>query len=217
MTKKERVKKIYELLSSEYPDAKCSLDFADPWQLLVSAILASQCTDKRVNMVTPALFKRFQTVKDCADADVSEMISYVSSTGLGNSKGKNIVACANQIINNFGGEVPREMDELLSLSGVGRKIANLMRGDVFNLPAIVVDTHCKRLSQRIGLTKNTDTAKIEADLLKIVPPEISSHLCHLFVYHGRAVCSARNPACERCVIKEYCPKKTVSAEKKKSE
>lgn len=207
MTKKQKVCEIYEILKKTYPDAKCSLNFKDPWQLLVSAILASQCTDKRVNEVTPALFERFPTVYDCANADVSEMIEYVKSTGLGNSKGKNIVLCAKKIVSDFDGVVPREMDELTSLAGVGRKIANLMRGDVFGLAAIVADTHCMRLSSRMGLTDSDSQEKIEKDLVKITPPEISSHLCHLFVYHGRSICTARSPKCDSCPIAHICKKR----------
>ena len=206
MTKKERALLIIEALEKAYPDAECSLDFRfDPWQLLVSAILATQCTDKRVNMVTPALFERYKTVYDFAKADENELIGYIRSTGFYNHKAKNIIASAKAIVNEFGGVVPDEIDKLTTLPGVGRKIANLLLGDSFGKPCIVVDTHAKRLSKRMGLTNNTDPTKIEFDLRKIIPPEKGSDFCHRLVWLGREFC-VRNPKCDVCPVNEVCKK-----------
>ena len=206
MTKKERAADIIDALEKYYPDAECSLDYkVDAWQLLVSAILATQCTDKRVNMVTPALFERYKTVYDFAKADENELIGYIKSTGFYNHKAKNIIGAAKMVCDRFHGEVPDEIDLLTELPGVGRKIANLLLGDVFKKPCIVVDTHCKRLSFRMGLTKNTDPTKIEFDLKKIIPPEKGSDLCHRLVMLGREYC-VRNPRCEECPVKECCKK-----------
>ena len=206
MIKKQRVALIIDALKKAYPDAECSLDFRlDPWQLMVSAILATQCTDKRVNMVTPALFDRYKTVWDFAKADENELIGYIRSTGFYNHKAKNIIGAAQMICNNFGGNVPDEIDELTTLPGVGRKIANLLLGDCFAKPCIVVDTHAKRLSKRMGLTLNTDPTKIEFDLRKIIPPEKGSDFCHRLVMLGREYC-IRNPKCDICPIKDVCKK-----------
>lgn len=206
MTKKERFELIREGLEKTYPDADCSLEYTDPWQLLVSAILATQCTDKRVNMVTPSLFERYKTVYDFAEADEEELMGYIRSTGFYNHKAKNIILAAKRICEVYDGKVPDSIDELTTLAGVGRKIANLIIGDVFKKPAIVVDTHAKRLSFRMGLTKNTDPTKIEMDLLKIVPPSYSSKFCHQLVLLGREYCSARKPLCENCPAKSGCKK-----------
>ncbi len=206
MTKKERLLLIKEGLEKTYPDADCSLRYTDPWQLLVSAILATQCTDKRVNMVTPSLFERYKTVYDFAIADEKELQGYIRSTGFFNHKAKNIIASANRICSVYNGSVPDTIDELVTLAGVGRKIANLIVGDIFKKPAIVVDTHAKRLTFRMGLTKNTDPVKIEMDLLKIVEPEYSSKFCHQLVELGREFCSARSPKCDICPVKEGCKK-----------
>lgn len=204
MTKKQRLALIKEGLERTYPDADCSLSYSDPWRLLVSAILATQCTDKRVNMVTPALFERYKTVYDFAVADEKELQDYIRSTGFFNHKAKNIIASANRICSVYNGVVPDTIDELVTLAGVGRKIANLIIGDIFKRPAIVVDTHAKRLSFRMGLTKNTDPVKIEMDLLKIVEPEYSSKFCHQLVMLGREFCTARSPKCDNCPAKEGC-------------
>ena len=206
MTKKQRAALIIDALEKAYPNAECSLDFRlDPWQLMVSAILATQCTDKRVNMVTPALFDRYKTVWDFAKADENELIGYIRSTGFYNHKAKNIIGAAQMICNNFGGNVPDEIDELTTLPGVGRKIANLLLGDCFAKPCIVVDTHAKRLSKRMGLTLNTDPTKIEFDLRKIIPPEKGSDFCHRLVMLGREYC-IRNPKCDICPVKDVCKK-----------
>lgn len=206
MTKKERVYEIQKVLNEVYPDADCSLDYTDPWQLLVSAILATQCTDKRVNMVTPALFERYGDVYAFAEADETELQGYIRSTGFYNHKAKNIIASAKIITENFSGKVPETIDELTTLPGVGRKIANLIIGDIFKRPAIVVDTHCKRISYRLGLTKNTDPTKIEMDLWKIIPDDYSAKFCHQIVLLGREYCMARNPACGVCPLAPCCKK-----------
>lgn len=204
MTKKEKVLKIKEYLDSTYGDAPCTLDYDDPFQLMVATILAAQCTDARVNMVTPALFKKYPTVKAFAEADVKDVEELIRSTGFFRNKAKNIVACANTLLERHNGEVPDTMEELIALPGVGRKIANLMLGDVFGKPCIVVDTHCKRITNLLGLTKNTDPTKIEMDLRKIVPSEYGALFCHQIVEHGRAICIARRPKCSECGMNTVC-------------
>lgn len=206
MTRKQRAEAIIEALEKAYPDAQCSLDFKkDAWQLMVSAILATQCTDKRVNMVTPALFERYKSVYDFASANEDELIGYIRSTGFFNHKAKNIIASAKIICDKYGGAVPDTIDELVTLPGVGRKIANLLLGDVFGKPCIVVDTHAKRLSYRMGLTKNTEPVKIEFDLRKIIPAQKGSDFCHRLVNLGREYC-VRNPKCGICPVGEVCKK-----------
>lgn len=204
MTKKEKVLKIKEYLDKTYGDAPCTLDYSDPFELMVATILAAQCTDARVNIVTPALFKKYPTVKAFAEADVSDVEELIRSTGFFRNKAKNIVACANAILDRHSGEVPDTMEELVALPGVGRKIANLMLGDVFGKPCIVVDTHCKRITNLLGLTKNTDPTKIEMDLKKIIPPEYGAQFCHQLVEHGRAICVARRPKCSECGMNTVC-------------
>lgn len=204
MTKKEKVLKIKEYLDATYGDAPCTLDYDEPFQLMVATILAAQCTDARVNMVTPALFKKYPTVKAFAEADVSDVEELIRSTGFFRNKAKNIVACANTLLERHNGEVPDTMEELVALPGVGRKIANLMLGDVFGKPCIVVDTHCKRITNLLGLTKNTDPTKIEMDLRKIIPPEYGALFCHQIVEHGRAICIARRPKCLECGMNTVC-------------
>lgn len=204
MTKKEKVLKVKEYLDKTYGDAPCTLDYDDPFQLLVATVLAAQCTDARVNMVTPALFKKYPSVEAFAEADVSEVENLIRSTGFFRNKAKNIVACAQTLLERHNGEVPDTMEELIALPGVGRKIANLLLGDVFGKPCIVVDTHCKRITNLLGLTKNTDPTKIEMDLRKIVPPEYGALFCHQIVEHGRAICVARRPKCSECGMNEVC-------------
>ncbi len=204
MRKKDKIPLIKEYFDKAYPDAPCTLDYEDPFQLLVATILAAQCTDARVNMVTPALFKKYPDVESFAKAKVSDVEELIRSTGFFRNKAKNIVACANVLIEKHNGEIPDTMEELTALPGVGRKIANLMLGDIFGKPAIVVDTHCKRITNLLGLTKNTDPKKIEMDLRKIIPPEYGSVFCHQLVEHGRKVCIARRPKCEECGIYEVC-------------
>ena len=204
--KTERVLKIIDIFNKEYPDADCTLDYMSPLQLVIATQLAAQCTDARVNTVTPALFERYKTVYDFAAADESELMEYIRSTGFFRNKARNIIACCQKLISDFGGEVPKTMDELLTLPGVGRKTANLVLGDSFGIPGIVVDTHAGRLARRMGFTENTDPYRIELDLLKIVPADNQSSFCHRLVYHGRKYCTARKALCDECPINHLCPK-----------
>ncbi len=203
-TKKD-VDEIIRLLENEYPLADCTLDFRKDYELLISVRLAAQCTDERVNKITPALFEAYPTLEAIAGADVSDIEKYIHSCGFFRAKAKDIVGAANMIISDFGGKVPDNMEDLLKLPGVGRKTANLILGDVYNAPsAVVVDTHCIRLTNRIGLVNVKEPVKIEIALRKILPPEKSSDFCHRMVHHGRAVCNARSPKCENCCIKHLC-------------
>ena len=202
----EQVSEIVRLLLKEYPEASCTLDWGKDYELLFSVRLAAQCTDERVNRITPALFARFPTLESFARADVSEVEEYVRSCGFYRAKARDIVACAQVLLERYGGELPRTMEELTALPGVGRKTANLILGDVFRVPgSTVVDTHCIRLSNRLGLVDDLkDPVKIEMRLREILPPERSSDFCHCIVLHGRAVCDARKPACERCCVRHLC-------------
>ena len=204
MRQKEKIPIIREYLYQTYGDAPCTLDYRDPFQLLVATVLAAQCTDARVNLVTPALFSKYPTVKSFAEADVSDVEKLIYSTGFYRNKAKNIVACAKVLMEKYDGKVPDTMEELIALPGVGRKIANLLLGDVFGKPCIVVDTHCKRITKLLGLTKNTDPTKVEMDLKKIIPPEYGAMFCHQIVEHGRAICVARRPKCEECGMNTVC-------------
>ncbi len=212
MTKKERVAKLRELLDKAYPDVKCSLDFETPVEMLVAVQLSAQCTDARVNIVTKELFKKYKTAEDFANADINELQEYIKSAGFYKNKSKNIIACCQRLVEVYDGKVPDTMEDLLTLAGTGRKTANLILGDLYGKPAVVVDTHCMRLSRRIGLTKEEEPQKIEMDLKKIVPPDYQLRMCHQFVYHGRAVCTARSPKCDVCPIYEVC--KRVGVEPK---
>ena len=207
MTRKERALIALDILKGAYPDVKCTLDYETPIQMLIATQLSAQCTDARVNIVTKTLFKKYKTVSDFANADYDELCEDIRSTGFYRNKAKNIISAAKRIIEVYGGEVPDTMDDLLSLAGTGRKTANLVLGDIFKKPAIVVDTHCIRLSNRIGLTKNSDPTKIESDLRKIIPPEESLDFCHRLVAHGREVCIARKPDCENCQLGQICQKR----------
>jgi endonuclease-3 len=199
---------IIRLLELEYPEAACSLDYGKDYELLFSVRLAAQCTDERVNKVTPALFARFPTLESFALADAGEVELYIRSCGFFHGKARDIVASAKMLLAEFGGRVPGTMEELLRLPGVGRKTANLILGDIFNAPSsVVVDTHCIRLSNRLGLTDSKDPAKIERDLRKILPPDKSNGFCHALVLHGRAVCAARAPRCETCCLEKLCPRR----------
>ena len=202
----EQVHEIVRLLLEEYPEASCTLDWGKDYELLFSVRLAAQCTDERVNQITPALFARFPTLESFAAADVEEVERYVHSCGFVRAKARDIVACAQVLVEKYGGELPRTMEELTALPGVGRKTANLILGDVFRVPgSTVVDTHCIRLSNRLGLVDDLkDPVKIEKALRKLLPPERSSDFCHAIVLHGRAVCDARKPACERCCVRHLC-------------
>ena len=207
MTKKQIAAKAVEALKAEYPDAICSLVYTDPLQLLIATRLAAQCTDARVNMVTPALFERFKTVDDFASASAEEVAEYIKSCGLFKTKSKDIVEMAKMLRDDFGGVVPDNIDDLIKLPGIGRKTANLVCGDIFGKPAVVVDTHCIRITHRLGLHDLTDQKKIEFALRDILPPDESNDFCHRLVLHGRAVCIARNAKCEECCMNEFCRKK----------
>ena len=198
-------------LKKEYPDAGCTLDYDDAWKLLVSVRLAAQCTDARVNVVVVGLFEKYPSVNALAEADVEDIEAIVRPCGLGKSKARDISACMKMIKEEYGGKVPDEFDELLKHPGVGRKRANLIMGDVYGKPAIVTDTHCIRLTNRIGLVDGIkEPKKVEMALWKIIPPEEGSDFCHRLVYHGREVCTARTkPHCDKCCLEDICKKKGV--------
>lgn len=209
MTKKQLALEVIKRLKEAYPDAGCTLEYEEAWKLLVSVRLAAQCTDARVNVVVKGLFDKYPTVDALAAAEVSDIETIVRPCGLGPSKARDISACMRMLRDEYGGKVPEDFNELLKLPGIGRKSANLVMGDVFGRPAIVTDTHCIRLSNRIGLVDGiTEPKKVEMALWKIVPPEEGSDLCHRLVEHGREVCTARtHPHCERCVLSDICKKK----------
>ena len=211
MTKKQRALEIIERLKKEYPDAGCTLDYDQAWKLLVSVRLAAQCTDARVNVVVEGLYEKYPNVDALAAADVDDIEKIVRPCGLGRSKARDISACMKILRDEYQGKVPDNFDALLKLPGVGRKSANLIMGDVFGKPAIVTDTHCIRLCNRIGLVKDEkEPKKVEMALWKIVPPEEGSGLCHRFVDHGREVCTARTtPHCERCCLNDICKKNGI--------
>jgi endonuclease III len=201
----EQVEGLLSSLENEYPLAECSLEYGKDYELLFSVRLAAQCTDERVNKISPALFARYPTLSAFADADQAELESYIHSCGFFRSKARDILLCARALLERHGGKVPGTMEELLALPGVGRKTANLILGDIFHMPAVVVDTHCIRLSNRMGLVDGLkEPEKIETALRKILPPEKSSDFCHRLVLHGRAVCGARAPLCARCCCAAYC-------------
>ncbi len=204
MTLKERVKECIRLLEAEYPEAECQLIASNPHELLIATRLSAQCTDKRVNMVTPALFERFKTVDDFAEADVHEVEDYIRTCGLYKTKAADIVNMCRQLRDNFDGVVPSTIEELTTLSGVGRKTANLIVGDVYGGPAVVTDTHVIRITNLLGLCKVKDPYKVEIALKKLLPPEKSNDFCHRIVLHGRAVCVARKPKCELCCLRAVC-------------
>ena len=205
MTTKALALEVIQRLKDSYPIAECTLDYDHAWQLLVEVRLAAQCTDARVNIVVQDLFARYPGIEPLAEASVDEIEAIVRPCGLGRSKARDISACMRMLRDEFGGKVPDTMEELLRLPGVGRKSANLVLGDVFGKPAIVTDTHCIRLCNRIGLVDDLkDPKKVEMALWKIIPPEEGSDLCHRFVLHGRAVCDARKPNCAACCLKEVC-------------
>lgn len=206
MTKKQIAQMAVEALKKEYPDAICSLQYADPLQLLIATRLAAQCTDARVNMVTPELFKRFPTVDEFAKATAEEVAEYIKSCGLYKTKSRDIVEMAKTLKDKFGGVVPDNIEDLITLPGIGRKTANLIVGDIFGKPAVVVDTHFIRITRRLGLHNLKDQKKIEFELRKLLPPEESNDFCHRVVLHGRAVCDARKPKCDMCCMKDFCRK-----------
>lgn len=204
MTKKQRASLAVEALKKEYPEAICSLDYKNDFQLLVATRLSAQCTDARVNIVTPALFAKYPTVEDFAAAEVGDVEELIRSCGFFRTKAKDIVAMAQKIISDFGGKVPDSIEDLTSLPGVGRKTANLICGDIFGKPAVVADTHLIRISNLLGLVESKDPFKVEKALRELIPPEESNDFCHRCVLHGRAVCIARRPDCANCCMAEFC-------------
>ena len=206
MTKKERAKLLVEGLKKEYPDAICSLVAENPFELLVATRLSAQCTDARVNLVTPALFNKYRTLDDYVNADVKDIENIIHSCGFYHGKARDIIEMARGVRDRFGGVVPDNIEDLTTLSGVGRKTANLIVGDVYGKPAVVADTHLIRLANRMGLVDTKDPKKVEMELKKILPPEESNDFCHRAVLHGRAVCTARKANCENCCLNDVCKK-----------
>lgn len=215
MRKKELALEVIRRLKEEYPNSGCTLEYTDAWKLLISVRLAAQCTDERVNRIVPLLYEKFPDVNALADAPEEEIEAIVHPCGLGRSKARDISACMKELRNKYGGIVPDDFETLLTLPGVGRKSANLIMGDVFGKPAIVTDTHCIRLCNRIGLVDNLkEPKKVEMALWKIIPPEEGNELCHRFVDHGRAVCTARTaPDCDNCCLKDICKKNIKERER----
>lgn len=207
---RRRAQRVLDALAELYPDAHCALDRRTPLQLLIATILSAQCTDARVNLVTPALFARYQSVTDFANADPAELEGLIASTGFFRNKAKNIIACCRAILDRHGGEVPRTLDELVQLPGVGRKTANVILGNAFGVPGITVDTHVGRLSRRLGLTAHDDPVKVEFDLMAVVPAADWTLFSHRLIFHGRRVCFARKPDCPGCVMNRFCPKVGVT-------
>ena len=204
MNKKD-INKMINILKKTYPDAKCSLDFSNAFELVVAVMLSAQCTDERVNLTTPALFKRCKTIKDFSNIDIKELEELIHPCGFYKNKAKNIIKCANQILADFNGQVPNNMEDLISLPGIGRKSANVIMLEVFQNPqGIAVDTHCKRIANRLGLSTEKDPSKIEQDLLKQIDYNDYKDVNHLFIWHGRYTCKSRNPDCENCCIKNLC-------------
>ena len=207
--KQKRTLEICKSLKKYYPEAKCSLDFRNPFELLIAVMLSAQCTDIRVNLVTPILFAEFPTPELMAKADLRRLEHLIRSTGFFHNKAKNIKACADRLVKEFASQVPRTMDELFDLPGVGRKTANCVLGNAFEIPSMVVDTHVSRLSNRLGLAKGTDAVKLEAALELLVPKSEWVQFSHWLIYHGRAICVARSPKCSECFLNAICPKRDV--------
>jgi endonuclease-3 len=208
---KKRVRLILRRLAQRYLDAHCALDFRTPLELLVATILSAQCTDVRVNMVTPALFARYRNAKALAEADLGELETLIQSTGFFRAKAKSIKACGQRLVDLHGGEVPRTLDELVQFPGIGRKTANVILGNCFDVPGITVDTHVGRVSRRLGLTLHTDPVKVEHDLMAIIPKKDWVMFSHRMIFHGRQICFARKPDCEHCPLTDVCPKVGVAA------
>ena len=196
---------IIEALKKDYPEAICSLEYEKPHELLFSTRLSAQCTDARVNIVAKDLYARYQTLEDFANADLEELESYVRPCGFYHTKAKDLIACAAMLLEQFDGVIPDDIETLITLPGIGRKTANLIVGDLYGKPSIVVDTHCIRLTNRLGLVNTKDPVKVEMQLKSIIPPEESSDWCHRLVLHGRAVCQARKPMCDKCSLRPVCP------------
>jgi endonuclease III len=210
---KERAARIIRILARLYPDAHCALRHEDPLQLLIATILSAQCTDVRVNMVTPALFARYQDARAFAEARQSELETAIQSTGFFRNKARNIIACCRQIQEKHAGQVPETMEELVHLPGVGRKTANVILGNAFDVPGITVDTHVLRLSKRLGLTKRIDAIKVELDLMELIPKKEWTIFSHRMIFHGRQVCFARKPNCPGCGLNKVCPKIGVESKR----
>lgn len=204
MDNKKKILKIIDALKSEYEVAECSLDYTDGWQLMVSVRLAAQCKDSRVNEITKILFDKYPDPSALAEASAEDIEEIVRPCGLGKSKSRDIKASMEKLVNEYGGIIPDTIEELLKFPGVGRKSANLMVGDIYKKPAVVCDTHCIRISNRLGLCSSSNPETVEKQLRAIVPPDESNDLCHRFVLHGRAVCDSRKPKCENCCISDYC-------------
>lgn len=202
---KERAIEVYARLCALYPDVRCTLDYHSPFQLVIMTALAAQCTDARVNIVAKDLFARFPTPLSFLEADVKEVEKLIHSCGFYRQKAKNILLTCQSLVEKFGGEVPGRMEDLVQLAGVGRKTANVVLGECFGHQGVVVDTHCTRVANRLGFTKNQDAVKIEKDLMKVWPPAHWTLFSHFMVFHGRAVCSARSPKCSECTLRELCP------------
>ncbi len=203
--KKTDIVNFINILKQTYPDATCSLDFKNPFQITVAVMLSAQCTDERVNKTTPALFEKCKTIEDFANIDIKELEEIIHPCGFYKNKAKNIKECAKMVLTKFNGEVPHTMDELLTLPGIGRKSANVILLEAFGIAkGIAVDTHAKRVSNRMGLSLETDPEKIEQDLLKIFPKEYLKDINHLFVWHGRKTCDSRKPLCDTCTVKQFC-------------
>jgi endonuclease-3 len=207
---KQRVRKILKVLAQLYPDAHCALHHDNPLQLMIATILSAQCTDVRVNMVTPALFQRYPDAAAFAQADPHELEKAIQSTGFFRNKARNIIACCKALIDEYGGEVPATLEQLTPLAGIGRKTANVILGDAFGVPGITVDTHVGRLSRRLGLTLAEDPVKVEFALMELVPKKDWTIFSHRVIFHGRQVCFARKPACSRCALAKLCPKVGVT-------
>ncbi|SRR5579871_2658463 len=207
-----RARSITRKLAQLYPHAHCALHYANPLQLLVATILSAQCTDERVNRVTPALFARYPDAKALAEADQAELEKMILSTGFFRNKAKNIIACCRQLVELHDGEVPRTMEELVPLPGVGRKTANVILGNAFEVPGIPVDTHVGRLSQRMGLSKHSDPVKIERDLMTLIPRKDWTMFAHRMIFHGRQVCHSRKPSCEQCQLAALCPRQGIEGD-----
>ena len=207
MTKKQRALLAVEALKKKYPDSICSLNAENPLQLIIATRLSAQCTDARVNLVTPALFEKYKTVEDFAAADVDDVAEIVHSCGFFRQKAKDIVGMCQKMISDFGGNVPDNIDDLTSLPGVGRKTANLIMGDVYGKPAVVADTHLIRISNLLGLVATKDPFKVEMQLREILPPEESNDFCHRCVLHGRDTCISGRPKCGECEMRDFCPSK----------
>lgn len=205
MTQKTKVEFIINELNKLYPDAKCSLNYSAPYELLIATRLSAQCTDERVNKVTPILFSKYRSLEDFSNADFDELCKIIHSCGFFRGKAKSIIEMSNQIINDFNGVVPDNIEDLIKLSGIGRKTANLICGDIYGKPSIIADTHCIRISNRLGLVKNNNNPQIvEYTLKKIIPTDAQTKFCHNLVHHGRAVCNARTPDCQNCTLSTVC-------------